>query len=70
MLQTATDQSENPGTTRARKSEPARGTDCIAEFEEFRSIYVECAAKIKPEQYGDEYCKKSVKFFACFVGDA
>uniref|UniRef100_A0A1Q3FT61 Putative salivary odorant binding protein 1 n=1 Tax=Culex tarsalis TaxID=7177 RepID=A0A1Q3FT61_CULTA len=34
-------------------------------FEKFRTAYEECAAGIKPEDYGDDYCKKSYGLTLC-----
>lgn len=35
-------------------------------FQRFKRYYSECAANIKPEDYGNDYCKKAMKHFYCY----
>lgn len=41
--------------------------DTDADFQEFKRRYLACAGSIVPEQYGDDYCKKSSKLYECFM---
>ncbi|KAL1378442.1 hypothetical protein pipiens_015588 [Culex pipiens pipiens] len=34
-------------------------------FEEYRAAFETCAAGVTPEEYGDDYCKKSFRLFTC-----
>ncbi|XP_052563787.1 uncharacterized protein LOC128092857 [Culex pipiens pallens] len=41
--------------------------DTVADYQEVKRHYLECAGTIVPDQYGDDYCKKTSKHYECFM---
>uniref|UniRef100_A0A1Q3FSE1 Putative salivary odorant binding protein 1 n=1 Tax=Culex tarsalis TaxID=7177 RepID=A0A1Q3FSE1_CULTA len=56
---------DETGTNLEAAATLAKGRDG---FEEYRAAYEECAAGVKPEEYGDDLCKKSYRLFKCSWG--
>uniref|UniRef100_A0A8D8CGC4 (northern house mosquito) hypothetical protein n=1 Tax=Culex pipiens TaxID=7175 RepID=A0A8D8CGC4_CULPI len=53
---------DETGTSMEAAAALAKGKDG---FEEYRAAFETCAAGVTPEEYGDDYCKKSFRLFTC-----